>query len=111
MILKELLEREVKLRTESGFQLPDYPGRVVPRRVFTSTYFDTKKHALGRLGITLRRRIEQGKTKWQLKLPSGSFRLELEIPGQPSKIPTEFLDLLFALLREEEAMPIAKLPN
>ena len=109
MVLKELREKEVKLRTESGFRLPDYPGRVVSRRVFTSTYFDTKKNALGRLGLTLRRRIEKGKTKWQLKLPSDSFRLELEIPGQPSKIPTEILDLLFAILREEEVMPVAKL--
>lgn len=109
MILNEKLEREVKLRTAHGFRLPHYPGRVVPRRVFTSTYFDTKRYALGCLGITLRRRIEQNKIKWQLKLPSDSSRLELEIPGQPRKIPSEFRKLLFALLREEEVMPIAKL--
>jgi len=109
MIIKETLEREIKLRTAPGFRLPDYPGRLIPRRVFTSTYFDTKRYALGRLGITLRRRIEQNKIKWQLKLPTASSRLELEIPGQPGKLPPEFCNLLFALLREEEAIPIAKL--
>ena len=109
MILKEHLEREVKLRTAPGFRLPDFPGRVIPRRVLTSTYFDTKRYALGRLGITLRRRIEQNRTKWQLKLPRASSRLELEIGGKPGHIPREFRELLFGLLREEEAMPIAKL--
>ncbi|UCE64071.1 MAG: CYTH and CHAD domain-containing protein [Nitrospirota bacterium] len=109
MILKEHLEREVKLRTPPGFRLPDYPGRFIPRRVFTSTYFDTKRYALGRLGITLRRRIEQNKTKWQLKLPTASSRLELEIAGKPGYLPPEFRDLLFGLLQQEEAMPIAKL--
>jgi CHAD domain-containing protein len=103
------MEREVKLRTAPGFRLPDFPGGVIPRRVFTSTYFDTKRYALGRLGITLRRRIEQNKNTWQLKLPMGSSRLELEISGPPGNVPSEFRDLLFALLREEEAMPIAKL--
>ena len=106
---KERLEREIKLRTAPGFRLPNYPGRVIPRRVFTSTYFDTKRYGLGRLGITLRRRIEQNKTKWQLKLPMASSRLELEIPGNSRSLPSEFRDLLFALLREEDPMPIAKL--
>jgi len=108
-ILKETLEREVKLRTAPGFRLPEFPGHVIPRRVFTSTYFDTKSYALGRLGITLRRRIEQNKSKWQLKLPSAAARLELEITGNPGKLPFEFRDLLFALLREEDVLPIAKL--
>ena len=109
MIFKEKLEREVKLRTSPGFRLSEYPGHRIPRRVFTSTYFDTKRYGLGRLGITLRRRIEQNKTKWQLKLPKGSSRLELEIPGKPGNIPSDFRDLLFALLREEEPMQIAKI--
>ena len=109
MIFKETLEREVKLRTSPGFLFPEFPGHRLPRRVFTSTYFDTKGYALGRLGITLRRRIEQSKTKWQLKLPKASSRLELEIPGNPGNIPSDFRDLLFALLRDEEPMPIAKL--
>ena len=107
--LRETLEREVKLRPVSGFHLPELAGQVIPRRVFTSTYYDSKNYSLGRLGITLRRRVEQNKSKWQLKLPSGSARLELEIAGSPEKLPSEFHDLLFALLREEEPIPIAKL--
>ena len=107
--LKETIEKEIKLRAASGFSLPALPGRGVPRRVFTSTYFDTKSYALGRLGITLRRRIEQNKSKWQLKLPARSARLELELDGNLGKLPPEFRDLLFALLRQEEVTPIAKL--
>ena len=107
--LIETLEREVKLQAPPWFRLPSLPGEHLPRRIFTSTYFDTKDHSLGSLGITLRRRVEQGKGTWQLKLPSGSARLELAIHGGPGKIPDEFLDLLFALLRKSEVVPIAKL--
>ncbi len=109
MTCRETLEREIKLRTSPGFRFPEFPGHRLPRRVFTSTYFDTKRYALGRLGITLRRRTEQNKTKWQLKLPKASSRLELEIPGNPGTIPSDFRDLLFALLREEEPTSIGKL--
>ena len=107
--IKETTEREIKLRMPPGLRLPEFPGLFLPRRVFTSTYYDTKTYALGRLGFTLRRRIEQNKTKWQLKLPQTSARLELEIAGNPGKLPSDFQDLLFALLREEDAVPIAKL--
>ena len=108
-ILREHVEREVKLRTTSGFRLPVLSGQDMPRRVFTSTYFDTNSYSLGRLGITLRRRVEQKKGVWQLKLPSPSARLELEIAGGPNKFPPEFRDLLFALIHEEDPSPIAKL--
>ena len=108
-VIRETLEREVKLRPVSGFQLPDFAGQCLHRRVFTSTYYDTKTYALGRLGITLRRRVEQKKGKWQLKLPRGTARLELEIAGDPVTLPAEFRDLLFALLRDEDVVPIAKL--
>ena len=108
--LRETLEKEVKLRAAvSGFHLPDLEGQAIPRRVFTSTYYDTKNFSLGSFGITLRLRVENNKRKWQLKLPSGSAGLELEIPGNPKILPPAFKDLLFALLRGEDPVPVAKL--
>lgn len=108
-ILRETLEQEVKLSAPPRFRLPDLPGEPLAPRVFTSTYFDTKDYRLARVGITLRRRVEHGKGLWQLKLPRGVARLELEIPGGPNALPTEFADLLLAFHRHHEFQPIAKL--
>jgi len=107
--MKATRERELKFKFPPGFQLPVLPGQTCQRRILTSTYYDTTDHQLGRLGITLRRRVEQSKGLWQLKLPSGTARLELEIPGGPGKLPSEFRNLLFALQSKGELIPLAKL--
>ena len=39
---------------------------------------------LARGGITLRRRVENGLSRWQLKLPRDEGRDELEAPGGPA---------------------------
>ena len=108
-VCRELREQNVKLRISSEFRLPELPGHILPGRVFTSTYFDTNRYSLGRLGITLRRRVEQKKGVWQLQLPSPSARLELDIAGGPNTFPSEFRDLLFAVLHEEDPIPMTKL--
>ncbi len=107
--LQETLEREVKLTAERGFRLPDLPGEPLDPRVFTSTYFDTDDHRLARAGVTLRRRVEHGRGAWQLKLPRGAARLELEAPGGPAGPPPEMRDLLTAYLRGRALDPVAKL--
>ena len=56
--LKSVMEREKKLAVGADFRLPILSGRPLPRRVFTSVYFDTIDHCLARAGVTLRRRIE-----------------------------------------------------
>ena len=106
---KDTVGREVKFRAASGFRLPGFPGEYLLPRIITSTYYDTKEHRLGRLGLTLRRRVERGKGTWQIKLPDGPSRLELEMPGGPGNPPREFMDLLFAFLRKSELITIAKL--
>jgi len=58
-------------------------------RTLTSTYFDTPDRALARAGVTLRRRVENRKGLWQLKLPGKGERLELESPGGPAGPTTE----------------------
>lgn len=107
--LQETLEREVKLTAERGFRLPDLPGTPLETRVFTSTYFDTEGYRLAGAGVTLRRRVEHGRGVWQLKLPRGAARLELEAPGGPAAPPPDLLDLLTAYRRGRPLQPVAKL--
>jgi CHAD domain-containing protein len=107
--LKVTLERELKLGADPGFSLPELPGEALPARVFTSTYFDTDDRRLARYGVTLRRRVERSRGLWQLKLPRGVARLELEAPGGPAAPPAEMVRLLPAHLRRGELAPVAKL--
>ena len=83
--MKGFLEREVKLDPGAAFALPELPGRPLESRVFTSTYYDTPPRSLARGGITLRRRVENGLSHWQLKLPREDGRDELEAPGECSR--------------------------
>jgi CHAD domain-containing protein len=103
-----MLERELKLHADPDV-LDRLDGEPLEERRFTSTYYDTGDHRLARSGITLRRRVEQGKSVWQLKVPRATARLELELPGGPSGPPQQMRDLLFAFLRRGELAPVAKL--
>ena len=109
MAIRETLEREVKLRAGEEFRLPELGGEAIEPRVFISTYHDTADHRLARRGVTLRHRVEHGKGLWQLKLPQGSARLELEAEGGPGSPPDDMLGLLVAHLRGVPLVPIARL--
>lgn len=108
-VLRQTLEREVKLKTGHAFRLPHFPGEPLPPRLFTSTYFDTVDFRLARLGVTLRRRTEQKRVAWQLKLPRQTARLEVEMASAHSRPPTPLEDLLFGLLKREPLTAVAKL--
>ena len=107
--MRETLERELKLIPGAGFVLPELGGERLPTRVFVSTYHDTPDLRLARHGVTLRHRVEDGAGLWQLKLPRGSARLELELPGPPARPPAELLALLPAFLRGCELVRVARL--
>lgn len=109
MAIRETLEREVKLRAGEDFTLPELGGEAIEPRLFVSTYHDTADHRLARRGVTLRHRLENGKGLWQLKLPQGRSRLELEVAGSPLAPPDELLRLLTGHLRREPLLPIARL--
>ena len=66
--VKSMVEREIKLSIDDRFRLPDLPGTPIPRRLLTSTYYDTSQYDLAHAGITLHHRIERGKQAWQLKV-------------------------------------------
>jgi CHAD domain-containing protein len=104
------LEREVKLTPPEDFVLPELGGETLSPRVFSSTYHDTHDLRLARHGVTLRHRVEDGKGAWQLKLPRGDARLELERPGgRPERPPHELVELLPAFLRGEPLVKVARL--
>jgi len=107
--MKETVEREVKLTPGEGFVLPELGGETQPTRVFVSTYHDTDDLVLARHGVTLRHRVEDGAGLWQLKLPRGAARTELEQPGPPARPPLELSSLLVAFLRGRELRAVARL--
>jgi len=110
--MRATLERELKLDGDDEFALPELGGDELAERVFTSTYHDTPTRSLGRAGITLRRRLENGKSLWQLKLPragSATTREELEAPGGPAGPPEPIARLLVAHRRHGPLEPVATL--
>jgi CHAD domain-containing protein len=107
--LRETHERELKLAVPPGFRLPELAGDKVGPQLFTSTYHDTADRALARAGITLRRRVQNRRGLWQLKLPGEGERLELEVPGGPAAPPEELSTLLVGVLRDRALEPVAVL--
>jgi CHAD domain-containing protein len=106
--MPDSVEREVKLVPGEGFQLPTL-GLPQPDRDFVSTYLDTPDLRLARHGVTFRHRVEDGSGLWQLKIPHGEHRLELEEPGPPARPPRRLLDLLPAYLRGQKLVRVARL--
>ncbi|MDX6494738.1 MAG: hypothetical protein QOE17_724 [Gaiellales bacterium] len=107
--VKRTIEREIKLRAGAGFSLPGDLGEPMAPRRFSSTYHDTPDHRLAASGFTLRYRSERGSGTWQLKLPHGGDRLELELPGPPEQVPQRFDDLVAATTRGRPLLPVARL--
>ncbi|HEY1317156.1 MAG TPA: CYTH and CHAD domain-containing protein [Gaiella sp.] len=107
--LRETIEREVKLSPGKRFAMPALGGESIVSRVFVSTYHDTPDHRLARSGLTLRYRVENGRGRWQLKLPSGDARRELEADGPGRTAPASIAGLLPALVRGRKLVPVARL--
>ena len=109
-------EREDKFDVEAGWVMPQLAalvpdgGKVVQDiRSLDSTYFDTPGAALRVFGITLRRRIGGSDTGWQLKVPHGSSRTELQSGSGSTTVPGELLDALSGLLAGESVAAVANL--
>jgi CHAD domain-containing protein len=107
--VKQTLEREIKLQAPPGFSLPQFPGTPIGPRRFTSTYLDTEDFRLAAAGITMRRRVENRRGLWQLKIPRGDARMELEERGGPLRPPPSFARLLVAPLMGHPLKVVAKL--
>ena len=107
--MKQTLERELKLDVGPGFRLPRLSGRPFAPRLFVSTYHDTPDHRLARQGVTLRCRTGTRRHRWQLKLPRGAARLELELAGSPTQLPEALRRLLTVYTRNAPLEPIVAL--
>jgi CHAD domain-containing protein len=107
--MKQAIERERKFDVGPTFHLPPLPGTPLARRVFVSTYYDTPDHRLARHGVTVRRRTERRKHRWQVKLPRSAARREAEFPGTPGPPPDPVRKLLPVYTRGAELVPIATL--
>jgi CHAD domain-containing protein len=104
------LEHELKFAVDDGFRLPKLDGAPLEPRTFVSTYLDTNGLRLAATGVTLRRRLENGRNLWQLKLPRGQdARLEVEESGGPAAPPERFLGALAGILRGEPLTEVARL--
>jgi CHAD domain-containing protein len=106
--VRATLEREVKLSVGSDFTLPPLPVEATPRDL-RAVYFDTSDHRLASRGVTLRRRLEDGRDAWQLKLPEGSARREIECAAEGAEIPAALARLVTAYVRGGELVPLAEL--
>jgi CHAD domain-containing protein len=109
LTITSAIERETKLSVDRSFRLPQLKGERLSRRVLTSTYYDTSNYDLAHARITLRRRLENRKGAWQLKLPLDAARREIELAGAASVPPTALQDLLLLHLQGQALAPVATL--
>ena len=108
------LEREEKFEVDRNWELPDV-GELVPEggrvievvRRLESTYFDTPERRLLEFGVTLRRRVGGGETGWQLKVPAGSARTELQSKSTRPTIPKDLSGAVAGLRGDRELLPVA----
>src|SRR5262245_12630604 len=107
--MKDTPERELKFEVGPRFRLPKLPGEALPRRMFVSVYYDADDHRLARGGVSVRRRTEKRHHRWQIKLPRGAARLEMELPGPPTAVPPELCRLVSVYTRGAEPAPVATL--
>ena len=90
--MRMMTEQEDKFEVDSDWEMPPLTelvpdgGRLDQKvRKLDNTYFDTPGAGLRLFGITLRRRIgSEEETGWQLKVPRGTARTELQ-SGWPTK--------------------------
>ncbi|HKC84296.1 MAG TPA: hypothetical protein VKD46_09880, partial [bacterium] len=73
-------------------------------RIFTATYHDTEERHLARAGIVLRRRMENGKSVWEVEVGNETRAAD----GGPGGPPQEILDLLAAPLLGRPLVEVAK---
>ncbi|MBD0322845.1 MAG: CYTH domain-containing protein, partial [Aldersonia sp.] len=114
--MPEYVEREDKYDVADDFVVPDLVTAVGGRRRkhaeyrLVNTYYDTPRGALRARGLTLRRREGGGDEGWQLKIPQGDSRVELQEPlGDGSVIPDRLNEVLAGVLLGETPEPVVQM--
>src|ERR671930_1298451 len=100
------MRRTLTLGAEPGFALPELDGEVLEGRLFEVTYFDTAERRLAAADVTLRRHVENGRSRWLLDVRGGEDQLEAD--GGPVP-PVELTRPLATLLATGELGPVATL--
>src|SRR5215207_9958273 len=96
ILLRTVNEQEDKYEVGPDWVMPPL-AELVPDggrldqgvRKLHSTYFDTAGAGLRLFGITLRRRVGGSESGWQLKVPNGTARTELQSDSRESTLPRE----------------------
>ena len=76
-------------------------------RVFTTTLVDAEDRILSSAGLSLSRRLENGKSIWELELPANGCVRTVSVAGGPSRPPRGLADLLVGVLRDRPVGPVA----
>jgi CHAD domain-containing protein len=112
--LRMMNEQEDKYDVAPDWVLPQLTelvpdgGRLDQRvRKLNSTYFDTAGAGLRLFGITLRRRVGGSETGWQLKVPNGTARTELQSDLREGTLPRELATGVAGLVAGENLEPVA----
>ncbi|HEY9289996.1 MAG TPA: CYTH and CHAD domain-containing protein [Microlunatus sp.] len=114
--MHKYVEIEEKFDVGEDWSLPKIAslapaGGSVVQETFTldNTYFDTATAGLRLFGVTLRRRVGGSETGWQLKVPSGTSRIELQSGARSKSVPNAIADAVRGLLAGEAVVPVAHL--
>jgi CHAD domain-containing protein len=112
--VRAIKEQEEKFEVGLDWMLPQVTS-LVPEggrldqevRRLDNTYFDTAGAGLRLFGITLRRRVGGSETGWQLKIPSGTARTELQSGSRAKTLPAALAEDVSGLLAGESLDPVA----
>ena len=114
--MRMIKEQEDKFDVDSDWVMPQLtdplrdggrPDQEV--RKLDNTYFDTPGAALRLFGVTLRRRVGGSETGWQLKVPSGTARTELQSGSRTKTMPPALAKGVEGLLAGERLDPVARI--
>jgi CHAD domain-containing protein len=112
--VRMIKEQENKLEVDPDWAMPQVVdllpdgGRLDQEvRKLDNTYFDTAGAGLRLFGITLRRRVGGSETGWQLKIPSGTSRTELQSDSFAKTPPPAVAEGVEGLLAGESLDPVA----
>jgi CHAD domain-containing protein len=114
--MRTMTEQEDKFEVDPDWVMPQLTelvpdgGRLDQQtRKLDNTYFDTPGAGLRLFGITLRRRVGGSETGWQLKVPSGTARTELQSGSRTRTLPPALGKGVQGLLAGENLDAVAKI--